>query len=104
MALRIGLVGGLIFCVLLLVLCAWWQLGVPEATRNADEAKLEFAFAQVAVAALMQAGVATFVAVRVKRLGGVHGLFAAFVAGCAMTVGILGLNLLFGRGLDPGFA
>jgi len=102
LAIKIGLVGGLIFCVLLLVLHAWWQLGVPEATRNTDEAKLMFAFAQVAVAALMQAGVATFVAVRVKRLGGVHGLFAAFVAGCAMTVGILGLNLLFGEASIPG--
>ncbi len=59
---------------------------------------------QVAVAALMQAGVASVVAGRVRRIGSLHGLCAAFVAGCTMTAGIVGLNLLFGGSASPAFA
>jgi hypothetical protein len=103
LATKSGLVGGLIFCVLLLGLRVWWQLEVSEATRNTDQAKLVFAFAQIALATLMQAGVAGVVAGRVRQLGSIHGLYAAFVAGFVMSVGILGLNLLFGGGIDLGF-
>jgi len=38
----------------------------------------------------------------VRRLGALHGLFAAFVAGCVMTIAILGLNLAFGGTFDLG--
>ena len=63
-----------------------------------------FYLGQMALAVVMQAGVAGIVAGWVKRLGWTHGLFAAFVAGCVMTTGALGLNLLFGGGIEPGFA
>jgi hypothetical protein len=104
LAVKAGLIGGVVFCVLLLVVRVLWQLGVPEATREADEVKLAFFFGQVALATLMQAGVAAVVAGWVRRLGGIHGLFAAFIAGLVMSVGILGLNLLFGGTIDLGFA
>jgi hypothetical protein len=51
--------------------------------------------AQAALAALIQAGVATVIAVRVKRLGTLHGLFAALVAGCVMMVGALIIFVVF---------
>jgi hypothetical protein len=48
--------------------------------------------------------IAIIVATRVRWLGVLHSLFAAFVAGCVMAVGILGLNLAFGGTIDPPFA
>jgi hypothetical protein len=95
-ALIIGLTAGLAFCVLLLVVRIALVLGLPETVRNTVEFKLTLFFSVVAIAALMQAGVAAIVAGWVRRLGWAHGLLAAFVAGCVMTVGFLGTNLLFG--------
>src|SRR5262249_34315755 len=53
---------------------------------------------------LIQAFVALLVAGRIKRLGEWHGLFAAFVAACVSALGVLGLNLLFGGTMTPGFS
>ncbi|MFQ6013947.1 MAG: M48 family metalloprotease [Anaerolineae bacterium] len=103
LALTVGLAGGLAFCVVLLVLRVAVRLTVPEATATTDQFKLMYYIGQVALAALMEAGVAAVVAGWVKRLGGLHGLFAAFVAGCVMTGGVLGLNLLFGGTIDFAF-
>jgi cell division protein FtsX len=36
----------------------------------------------------------------VQRLGALHGLFAAFAAGCLMAIVIVGLNLAFGGMID----
>jgi hypothetical protein len=36
-------------------------------------------------------------------LGVILGLFTAFVSACLMTVGVLGLNLAFGGGIDLPF-
>ena len=96
LAVAAGLVVGLAFCVLVLAARLWLHAEVPEATRDTNRYKFVFFGTQVAVAALMQAGVAAVVAGRVRRIGSLHGLCAAFVAGCTMTAGLLGLNLLFG--------
>jgi hypothetical protein len=63
-----------------------------------------FFMTMVVAAAVAQAGVAAIVASRVRRLSGLHGLCAAFVAGCVMTVGALGLNLLFGGTINSKLA
>lgn len=104
LAVAAGLAVGLAFCVLLLAARQWLHATLPEATRDSNQYRFVFVGAQVAVAALMQAGVAALVAGRVRRLGSMHGLCAAFVAGCAMTAGILSLNLLFGGTSPPAFA
>jgi hypothetical protein len=98
-----GTVGGLAFCALLLIVHFGWNT-VPQDVRTTDQARIAFAVGQVAVAVLMQAIAAAIVAIRVRWLGGIHGLFAAFVAGCVMAIGILGLNLAFGGSIDPSFA
>lgn len=102
-ALNTGMVGGIIFCGLLFALRIWLMLSVPSATRDTYQFILAFANVQVALAALMQALVAVVVAGRVKRLGGLHGLFAAFIAGSIMTGGVLGLNMFFGGSISPKF-
>jgi hypothetical protein len=104
LALLAGLAGGAIYCGLVLMLRIWWRWGLSEATRSDDQARLLLYFGQVALAALLQMGVAAVVAGWVQRLGALHGLFAAFVAGCVMTVAMLGLNLAFGGTIDFGFA
>jgi Zn-dependent protease with chaperone function len=84
LALLMGLSGGLAFCGML----ALFSRGFHLKFHVSDE---------IVLALLLQAGMAAIVAGSVRRLGGVHGLFAAFVAGCVMTVGISGSFLLFGK-------
>jgi hypothetical protein len=102
-AFTVGLIGGAAYGVLLLIVRIVLLTALPEAVRSTYDYRLNFSIGQVAVAALLQALVALVVAAKVRPLGGVHGLFAAFVAGCVMTVEILGLNLLFGGTITPIF-
>jgi hypothetical protein len=101
LALKIGLIGSLVFCGLLLVIHLVWGGFIPEATRSLTSAKITFFGVQVALAILIQAGVAVLTAGWIRRVGAIHALFAAFVAGCVMTVAVLGLNLLFGGKAEP---
>jgi len=89
------MVGGLAFCVLLVIVRFWWN-SLPQAVTSTPQAKLTFFGGQYAAAAVVQVLVATIVTIRVRWLGVLHGLFAAFVAGCLMVVGILGINAAFG--------
>ena len=105
LALNIGLKGGLLFCILLLIIRTIIHVSVPETITNTDEYKLILYFlVNLTPAVLIQAGVAAFTTSRIERLGTLHGLFAAFVTGCIMVAGILGINLLFGGGIDLNFA
>jgi Zn-dependent protease with chaperone function len=91
LALVMGLAGGLAFCGMLPLFITGFHLEL----HISDEIEL---------ADLLQAGMAAIVASSVRRLGGLHGLFAAFVAGCVMTVGILGFFLLHTKeGIDRDF-
>ena len=65
-ALSIGVTAGLAFCVLLLIVRIAVGLGLPETVISTREYKLTFFYAQIAIAALMQAGVAAIVASRVR--------------------------------------
>jgi Zn-dependent protease with chaperone function len=103
LALTLGLIVGLVFCGLLLLIRIGLRLSLPEAIRNTDEFRLEFFLTQIAIAAFMQAGVAALVAGWVQRLGALHGLLSAFIAGCVMTLGVLILNVVFGGRLEPQF-
>ena len=100
-ALTLGLQVGLGFCVLLLVVKVGLRVGVSEAIRQTDQYKQMFYYSQVMLAVLLQVGIAAIVAGKVRRLGSLHGLFAAFVGGCVMTLGVLDLNVLFGGTIEP---
>ncbi len=88
LALTVGLIGGMVFCILSLII----SLGLNFAGSEIFVAWM--LFGQAALAALLQAGVAAVVAGWVERLGGLHGLFAAFVAGCVMAGGVLAIYWL----------
>ncbi len=102
LALTIGLGSGLAFWALLLAMRVALRFGLSEVTRSTGTFKITFFIVQIVLAVLIQAGAAALVAGWVKRVSVVHGLFAAFTAGCMTTVGILGLNLLFGGTVDSG--
>ncbi len=102
-ALTVGLVGGLIFCGLLLLIRIGVHLSVPEAIRINYQFRMFLSYFQIVLATLLQATAAGVVAGWVRRLGVLHGLFAAFVGGCVMTVGIVVIDLLFGGMVTANF-
>lgn len=77
LAIIIGLGGGLVFCALL-----------PFFFRGF------FYDDQIALAVMVQAAIAIIVANIVTHMRVAHGLFAAFIAGCIMALGIIGFNQL----------
>jgi len=100
LAMMIGLVGGLIYCFLLLLIEIWRHSYVPVAITNTDQFHLWFALVLLTGGAVLQAIVAVIVTVWVRRLGVLQGLFAAFLAGCVMTAALCITNLLYGESLD----
>ena len=95
-ALILGALTGLMYCVLLLLVRIGLRLTLPDMMRENEDFLLMFYLSQIAVAALFQVGAAAIVAGWVERLGALHGLFSAFIGGCVMSAGIIVLNLLFG--------
>jgi hypothetical protein len=67
------------------------HLGLPDSTRSTDEAKNFFLMTELILTVLIQLGIAVVTAVWTRRLGWAHGMHAAFVSGCVMTIGALGL-------------
>jgi hypothetical protein len=99
-----GVVAGLLFCGIVLIIRVLIRLsGLSDVINSNDQYILAFFVAQVALAVLIQVGVAGIAAGWVQRSGWVHGLLAAYVAGCVMTLGLLGLNLLFGGTVDRAY-
>ncbi len=87
LALVMGVAGGLAYCVLLLLFLNGFKLNLSIEDG-------------IVLAVLLQVGIAAIVAGSVRRLGALHGLFAAFVSGCTMTVGIVGIGLLYNGQTD----
>jgi hypothetical protein len=82
---------------------AWWHLSVLKVIQGTDQFTWTFYWSNMALAILLQAGIAGIVAAKRRRQGEIHGLFAGFVAGGVMTVGFLGINLLFRGGANVSF-
>ncbi len=100
LALMIGLVGGLLYCILLLLIQIWRHSNLSAAITNTDQFIQWFTYGRFVGGAILQAIIAAIVAVWVRRLGVLYGLFAAFVAGCVMTAGVCGSVLLYGQTID----
>lgn len=94
LALAIGMAGGVISCVFLLMLGF-----VLHSTLTDVEYFNWILIWQPVIAAVMQAVVAAIVASMVRRLGSLHGLFAAFVAGCVISLGAIANLLLYLPGI-----
>jgi hypothetical protein len=98
LALAAGAVAGASFCAFSYVAFGVVTTMVPDALA------VWTLFGQTALAVLMQAIVAAVVAAKAIRLSALHGLCAAFVAGCIMTGGAVALTWLSLGTLVPGFA
>ncbi|MBD2211282.1 M48 family metalloprotease [Nostoc linckia FACHB-104] len=99
-----SLKGGLIYCCLLVAIRLLLRVTLPEAIKETDSIKLMiFYVAHVGLAALIQTGIAVKVSKKVKELSIAHGLLAAFVTGCVMSIATLSINLMFGGTIDVQF-
>ena len=103
MALRIGLIGGVVFCVLHIIIRLVWHYASPPEGAS-DQSKMVLYYSQVLLAALIQAILAAMAAGRIRRLPLLHGLFAAFVGGCIMTTAFFVMNVALGGGITLKFA
>lgn len=81
----------LVFVGLMGVLRLGLHLGLPDEVRATVAAREIFMWGNFILALLLQLGAAALVAAVVERVGWAHGLFTAFVAGCGLTLGFVGL-------------
>ncbi|HLO18093.1 MAG TPA: M56 family metallopeptidase [Anaerolineales bacterium] len=91
LAMLLGFIGGVLFSGLMGVILLLLHLGLPDSVRDTSEAKDIFLKGEFALAILMQLAIAIVIVIWAKRIGWVHGLFAAFITSCVMTIGALGL-------------
>lgn len=103
-ALRLGLLGGVVFCILhILIRFAGHYASPPSGASN--ESKLFFLYySQILLAVLIQIVVAGVAAARISNLPLLHGLLAAFSGACIMTAAFLVTNLLLGGTIGLTFA
>lgn len=104
LVLRKSLMSGLQYCILLLILRLGIRLIVPESIRSTGALKLMlFYVGHIGLAALMQARVAVKITQQANYFKSIQGLFAAFSAGCLMSLGALIINFLLGGSLNTQF-
>jgi Zn-dependent protease with chaperone function len=113
-AIQIGIKLGILYCGILLIIRILVRVsGLGDVINGNDSYQLAYIYVWVVLAVLMQIGAAVVVSGKVKKISWAHGLFAAFVGGCVMTIGILAINTLLrimdgkivsiavGGGLEP---
>jgi hypothetical protein len=103
LAVRIGLISGVVFLVLHLVIRLAWHFSLHGGDAS-DNGKMAMYYSQILLGSLVQMAAAAITATRVRPLPLLHGLLAAFTAGSIMAVGFLALNLAFGGSLAFKFA
>lgn len=116
LAAQTGIKIGILYCIIILIIRFLVRVSVlDEVIFSNDTYKLIYFYVWIVLAVLMQIRAAVIVSGKVKMIGWAHGLFAAFSAGCVMTVGILAVNMLLiltstdpagppvGGGLEPAF-
>jgi Zn-dependent protease with chaperone function len=104
-ALMLGLKGGLLYCLLLISILLLLRLVLPESVRETAVFKLLLFYAGfISLAVLMQVAIAIKTTKKIKYLGVIHGLFAAFIAACVMVLGAFVILVMFGGRLDLSFA
>lgn len=96
LAAQTGIKLGILYCSIHLIIRILVRVSVlDDVIFSNNTYKLIFFYAWIVLAVLMQIRAAVIVSGKVKIIGWAHGLFAAFSAGCVMTVGILAINMLF---------
>jgi hypothetical protein len=100
LALISGVVSGIVFLGLLVILHIGIFWGFEETTLSTDDmTKLSIHLIQVALAVVIQGCAAIIITGNVRRLSRLNGIYAAFIATCIMSAGILGIKLLSDRKL-----
>jgi Zn-dependent protease with chaperone function len=99
-----GLVTAFIYTLFLLVVRIFLRQVFPDAVRETEQFLNAFLIGTVGMAVIMQAGIAFLITLWTTRSGPIYGLFGAFSASIFMSIGILGLNILFGGGIATFFA
>jgi hypothetical protein len=100
LALLIGIAGALLFCGVMLALRLWLRLSVPLTIREMTTFKLAVTNWIISGAVVAQGVVAMVTAAWARRSSILLALFAAFIAGCLITIGTLSINLLLGGSID----
>jgi hypothetical protein len=98
------LVWVLAFAAILVAGRLYVRLTVEAGLRGSDEFKIWFFYLWLQAAALMQGGLALFLALRRPQATLSEACFCALLAGLLMGVAALGINLAFGGGLGIWFA
>jgi len=101
LALLVGLLSGAVFCVLLPTLAAEPPMQLARRFAALESEDLSQFVIIVTVAAVLQALGGAVAAAWVRRQGALHGLFAAFVAGSVMALGLLTVLALGGGTFSP---
>ncbi|MEO1400633.1 MAG: M48 family metalloprotease [Cyanobacteria bacterium J06635_1] len=106
-SLKRGMLGGIAYVAMLLLLRILLRRLVPEVTRESDGFALFFYYGvNLGIAVLVQWIVALFTPRHPSYTNGfaaIHGLFSVAVSGLIMAVGILWLNVAFGGRLNTQF-
>jgi hypothetical protein len=100
LALRAGLVSGLLFAASLVVLHLGLRFGVDAATFAGDGFYTATMFGQLGLGLAWQLGLAAWVARRAASFPVVHVLGALFIAGPPMAAGIIATSLVLGPGIN----
>ena len=87
----------------MLALRLWLRLSVPVSIREMPTFKLALMDWIFTRAAVTQGVIAMLTAAWARRSGILLALFAAFIAGCVITIGTLSINLLLGGSIDLDF-
>ena len=93
-ALSVAAIGALLCCFLLAGMRIFYHFTFSEAVRQTESFYTITGWIRVALTCLFQGAIAAVVVARVHRAAGPHGLFAAFIGGCLITIGIVALALL----------
>jgi hypothetical protein len=83
-----GLLGAIGFLVLIVLLRVLLHYAVDPATLTTPQWVLNFRILLIGLAIVVQIILAIAVSLAIKALGWAHGLFAAFIAGCLIAIGL----------------
>ena len=103
LAFRVGLVSGVVFSLLHLLIRLAWHFSLHGSTAS-NNAKITMYYSQILLAALVQLGAAALTAARVRRLPLLHALLTACTGAIIMAGAFLILNVAFGGSVDVKFA
>jgi hypothetical protein len=84
-----GLVVAIVFTMIIAFLRIVLHFSVDESVLTTPQWSFNFKIFQIITAIFVEVMLAVIVSMSFKQLGWAHGLFAAFVAGCLISIGLI---------------